>query len=137
MKIFIIIPVYNEEKRAVETICAVLKEDKTVNVIVIDDGSTDKSLDILKCNFKNNNRVVITNHVVNLGKGAAMKTGMQIAWKLGGEAIIFIDADGQHNPKYLPIFIRELEKSPIVFGYRELNKESPWIRRFGNIFAER
>lgn len=135
MKIFIIVPVYNEENRAVETVNKVLKTDKNLSVIVVDDGSTDNSLKILNKNFKKNERVIISSHVINLGKGAAMKTGLKMAWKLGGEAIIFVDADGQHNPKYLPKFVKELEKCPVVFGYRELNKRSPWIRRNGNKFA--
>ncbi len=135
MNIFVIVPVYNEENRAVETIKQILKTDKDLNIIVIDDGSSDNSLEILENNFKNNSKVIISSHIINLGKGAAMKTGLKIAWKLGGEAVIFIDADGQHNPKYLPKFIEELEKYPVVFGYRELNKNAPWIRRNGNRFA--
>ena len=134
-EIFIIVPVYNEEIRAVETVKKILKTDKKIKVIVVDDGSTDNSLKILKNNFKNNSRVIISNHIINLGKGSTMKTGMKIAWKMGGEKVIFIDADGQHNPKYLPKFIKELEKYPIVFGYRPLDKKSPWIRRNGNKFA--
>jgi len=135
MKIFIIVPTYNEENRAVETIGKILKIDKKLKIIVVDDGSSDKSLEILKNNFKGNFRVTIISHAINLGKGAAMKTGLKMAWKLGGKAVIFIDADGQHNPKYLPKFIEELDKNPIVFGYRELDKKSPWIRRNGNKFA--
>ena len=135
MKIFVIVPVYNEEKRAIETVRKILKTDKNLNVIVVDDGSIDNSLKIIKNIFKNNLRVIISSHVINLGKGAAMKTGMKIAWKLGGEAVIFVDADGQHNPKYLPKFIDKLKKYPIVFGYRPLDKKSPWIRRNGNKFA--
>jgi glycosyltransferase involved in cell wall biosynthesis len=135
MKIFIIVPVYNEKNRAVETIREILETDNAIKVIVIDDGSSDNSLDILNKKFKKNFRVIISSHVINLGKGAAMKTGLKIAWKLGGNTVIFMDADGQHNPKYLPKFIKKLETYPIVFGYRELNKESPWIRRTGNKFA--
>jgi len=135
MKVFIIVPVYNEENRAVETINQILKTDKDLNIIVVDDGSSDNSLKILENSFKNNSRIVISSHLINLGKGAAMKTGLKMAWELGGDAVVFIDADGQHNPKYLPKFINALEKFPIVFGYRELNKKSPWIRRNGNKFA--
>ena len=134
MKIFVIVPVYNEEDRAIETINAILSE-VNISIIVIDDGSTDNSYEMIKDEFKTDKRVIIYDHVINLGKGAAMKTGMKIAWKMGGEAVIFIDADGQHNPKYLPKFIEELEKYPIVFGYRPLDKKSPWIRRNGNKFA--
>ena len=135
MKVFIVVPVYNEENRAVETINKVLAVDNKLRVIVVDDGSTDNSLEILNSSFKKNKRVITASHVVNLGKGAAMKTGAKIAWKMGGEAVIFVDADGQHDPKYLPEFIKQLEKYPVVFGYRELNNKSPWIRRNGNRFA--
>jgi glycosyltransferase involved in cell wall biosynthesis len=135
MKVFAVVPVFNEEGRAVDTVKKILKVDKNISVIVVDDGSFDNSLKILKRSFKKNDRVFIVNHVINLGKGAAMKTGLKIAWKLGGEAVIFVDADGQHSPKYLPKFIKVLEKSPIVFGYRELGKDSPWIRKNGNRFA--
>ena len=135
MKVFIVVPVFNEENRAVETIKQILQIDKVFKIVVVDDGSSDNSLGILKKSFRNNPRIIISNHLINLGKGAAMKTGLRIAWKFGGEAVIFLDADGQHNPKYLSKFIEELGKFPIVFGYRELNKNAPWIRRNGNKFA--
>jgi len=135
MNLFVIVPIYNEENRAVETIKKILEVDKSIKIIAIDDGSTDDSLKVLNNNFEKNKRVIISNHIVNLGKGAAMKTGLKIAWKLGGEAVIFVDADGQHNPKYLSKFIEELDNYPVVFGYRELDKNSPWIRRNGNKFA--
>lgn len=135
MNNFVIVPVYNEENRATETINKILTVDKNIKVIVVDDGSSDNSLNILENNFKNNSRVTISSHVINLGKGAAMKTGLRIAWKMGGEAVIFVDADGQHNPDYLPKFIEGLEKYPVVFGYRNLNSDAPWVRRNGNKFA--
>jgi len=135
MKKFVVVPVYNEENRAIKTINKILEIDKNIKVIVVDDGSSDNSLKILEDNFNKDKKVVISSHLINLGKGAAMKTGLKIAWKLGGEAVIFVDADGQHNPKYLPKFIDELQKYPIVFGYRPLDKKSPWIRRNGNKFA--
>lgn len=135
MKIFIIVPVYNEENRAIETINEILQTDGKLNVIVVDDGSTDNSWKFIKNEFKYDGRIIMSRHLINLGKGAAMKTGLKIAWKLGGDAVIFVDADGQHDPKYLPKFIKELDDYPVVFGYRELNKKSPWIRRNGNKFA--
>lgn len=134
MKTFIIVPVYNEEHRAIETINIILATVDT-NIVVIDDGSTDNSFREIKNEFKYDSRVMIARHLINLGKGAAMKTGAKIAWKLGAEAVIFVDADGQHNPKYLPKFIDALKKYPMVFGYRELNKDAPWIRRTGNKIA--
>lgn len=134
-KIFIIIPVFNEETRAIETINKIFSSVIDINIIVVDDGSFDNSYKEIKDKFSKNKKVTVAKHVINLGKGAAMKTGMKIAWKMGAEAVIFIDADGQHNPKYLPKFIEKLNQYPVVFGYRELNKNSPWIRRNGNKFA--
>jgi len=135
MNIFVVVPVYNEEYRAVETVNKILLVDKKVKIVLIDDGSSDNSLKILRDKFKKNKRVIISSHVINLGKGAAMKTGLKIALKLGAQGVVFVDADGQHNPKYLPKFIEELNKYPMVFGFRLLNKDAPWLRRNGNRFA--
>ena len=134
IKIAIVVPEYNEGNRLVSTIRGILKASKNV-VLVIDDGSTDKSYDLVSKTFKDNKRVVVKKHIVNLGKGAAMKTGVELAWKLGYGAVIFVDADGQHNPEHLKKFEEKLELSPIVFGYRVLDKKVPWIRKWGNILA--
>lgn len=134
MKIFVIVPVFNEEKRAVDTIRKILINSKS-NVIAIDDGSTDKSFQLLKKYFLKNKRVKLVKHRVNQGKGAAMKTGAEMAWKSEGEAVIFIDSDGQHNPKYLPIFEKKLTKHDYVFGYRKIGRKMPMIRKWGNIVA--
>jgi glycosyltransferase involved in cell wall biosynthesis len=134
VKICIIIPVYNEGKRSVKTIKCILKNTKN-DLIVIDDGSIDESYLILKKAFRKNNRIKLLHHILNLGKGAAMKTGAEKAWELGAGAIIFIDADGQHNPKHLKRFQKKLEEYSIVFGYRVLDKKMPLVRKLGNIFA--
>jgi len=134
LKIFIIVPVYNEGNRSLETIKNVLKNSKC-RVIVIDDGSTDGTYKKLNKAFGKNDRVMVLRHIINLGKGAAMKTGAEMVWKLGGEAVIFLDADGQHNPKHLKKFEKELERHKIVFGYREMDKNMPLVRKWGNIMA--
>lgn len=134
MKLFIIVPIYNEGQRAVETINKILKKVKE-QIILVDDGSNNKTLLVLKKKYSRNEQVIIANHLINLGKGAAMKTGIELAWQLGGDAVVFIDADGQHNPKHLPSFINALKECPIVFGYRELNNDVPWIRKNGNKVA--
>jgi len=134
MKICIVVPAYNEGLRAVETIKKILKFTKN-QVVVVDDGSKDDSYKLLKKGFSKTKQVRVIRHVINLGKGAAMKTGVSMAWKLGAEAVIFIDSDGQHNPKYLPDFIKQLESKRVVFGYREMGMEMPFIRKVGNVFA--
>jgi glycosyltransferase involved in cell wall biosynthesis len=134
MKTFIVVPVYNEGARAVDTIKSILKNTKN-QLIVVDDGSTDTSFRLINTTFKKNVRVSVLRHLVNLGKGAAMKTGIEMAWKKGGEAVIFLDADGQHNPKFIGDFERWLKDYPIVFGYREMNRNMPIVRRWGNKFS--
>lgn len=135
MKIAVIIPEFNEGQRAVETVKEVLKNADGL-IIVVDDGSINNSYELLDNNFKENKRVVVLQHVINLGKGAAMKTGLAMAWNNGAEAVIFVDADGQHSPKHLSEFEKALESNDLVFGYRQLNKEMPFLRKWGNIFAK-
>jgi len=126
-KTWIIIPANNEEKNIAE----VVKKSKkfSENVVVVDDGSDDKTSDIAK-----KKGAVVLKHIVNLGKGAALKTGCDYALKQGAENIVVLDADGQHDPKEIPNFVKALNKADIVFGYRRLNKKMPLILRFGNWF---
>lgn len=136
MKINVIVPVCNEGMRAVRTIKRILKSTK-LNLIVVDDGSEDDSLQLLKEYFGKNKQVKILAHVINLGKGATVKTGVESAWENGAEAVIIIDSDGQHNPIHLKRFEEELGLNQIVFGYRELGKDTPFVRRYGNKIASK
>jgi len=134
-QIVVVVPVYNEGKRAVLTIEEILSVLKKEKVVVVDDGSDKKSYSFLEKGFKNNKRTVLLKHMINLGKGAAMKTGAEWAFGNGAKGVIFIDSDGQHSPKYLPGFKRLLKKSGVVFGYRQLNGKMPFVRKWGNKIA--
>ena len=136
MKIVVIVPVYNEGQRCVKTIKEILEISRS-DVVVVNDGSRDDSLVRLEETFGDNKRVSVLNHVINLGKGAAMKTGVKMAWKLGAEAVIFIDADGQHSPRHLKDFEEGLKMSDLVFGYRQLTGDMPFVRKYGNMIAKR
>lgn len=129
-QIWIVIPAYNEEKY----IGRVLKKvgQITSNIVVVDDGSSDST------------RVKISRypvhylkHKVNLGKGAALKTGCEYVFgRLGGQAVIFLDSDDQHDPEKLPDFFRLLQAGhQAVFGERAMNFEMPLIRIIGNRLA--
>ena len=133
-KVGIIVPEYNEGQRAVVTINSILKFSKNI-VIIVDDGSSEDSFKRLVKNFGKNKRVVLLRHIINLGKGAAMKTGVEWAKKNGYKKVLFIDADGQHNPKYIKDFVKCLDKYPIVFGYRILDEKMPFVRKWGNLLA--
>lgn len=121
----IIIPAYNEEYYLPD----LLERLKTYKkqAIIVDDGSTDKTFDIA-CK----NGFTVLHHLVNLGKGAALKTGCEFVLKKGGEYIIFMDADSQHCVDDMGNFIRALEKNQFVIGQRRINLDIPLIRFLGN-----
>lgn len=69
---------------------------------------------------------------MNLGKGAALRTGCDYAIRNGAKNIIVMDADGQHEPEDIPRFLDALKGKDIVFGSREKSKNMPFVFRFGN-----
>lgn len=128
MKTYIIIPGLNEEKH-ISSVIAEVKKQGYNNIIFIDDGSTDNSaLNAEKAG------ALILKHIINLGKGAAVKTGCDYACELGAEILVLIDADGQHKPAEIKKLLSALKGKDIVFGYRQLNNKMPFVMRFGNWF---
>ncbi|MDD5285868.1 MAG: glycosyltransferase family 2 protein [Desulfuromonadaceae bacterium] len=98
MAICILIPAYNAEK----TILAVVREclEHGLPVAVVDDGSTDETADLLAYL-----PVTLLRHRMNLGKGAALKTGFAWAIESGFDGVVTIDADGQHDVSAIPLLI--------------------------------
>lgn len=130
MNTIALIPAYNEEK----TITAVIAKTKSYveQVIVIDDGSVDNTpLEAARAG------AVVLKHKVNLGKGAALKTGCEYALQHGAQKIVVLDADGQHDPAEIPKFMEALEQHDIVFSYRKVPDTMPFMMRFGNSFINR
>ena len=121
----VIIPVYNEENNIVSVIKKVRKY--TQNIIVIDDGSEDNTAKKAK-----EAGATVLKHIVNMGKGAAARTGCDYAYRLNFDQIILIDGDNQHNPEEIPNFIEQLKMADIVFGCRRFDKNMPLILRLGN-----
>jgi len=104
LRVGIIMPAFNEEMNIVKTLSLIPNNisDK-LNVIVIDDGSTDKTYEIAK-KFK----TIILRHNINKGNGAAIQTGLQFCKNNEYDVVIIIDADGQHEPKYIKDFIKPI-----------------------------
>ena len=118
MKLSIIIPVYNEEKTISEIIRrvrAVPLENIEKEIIVVNDGSTDRTEEILK-DFATSD-IIVLRHEKNLGKGAAIKSALS---KVSGEAIIIQDADLEYDPKDMEKILKPyLEgKGTVVYGSR-------------------
>lgn len=129
-KYVVVIPAHNEASR-IGKILRKLKEC-TLSVIVVDDGSVDNT-DIV---LKKSKEILSIRHKINLGKGAAMKTGCDLAFKNGADAVIFMDADGQHNVADIDKFIKALDRGyDVMFGSRNLSYGVPFVRYLGNKFG--
>ena len=126
-KIYIVIPAYNEEN-SISGVIKDLKKHNYHNIIVVDDGSTDNTLKIARQSGN-----VVVRHPINLGQGAALRTGMDLALELGVDIIVTFDADGQHMAKDInklikPVISKEVD---IALGSRFIDNSSntPWLKK--------
>jgi glycosyltransferase involved in cell wall biosynthesis len=127
--IYLIIPACNEQENLPRVINNVKRVFDLKRLIVVDDGSKPP----LKLK---DSSVAIVRHGQNQGKGAAMHTGARLAFAKGAKAIIFMDADGQHDPHELPKFTNKLINGyDVVFGARMMPINTPLIRFMGNKFS--
>ncbi len=118
MKLSIIIPVYNERNTIQEVLRRVRRVDlgdMDKEIIVVDDGSTDGTRDILSMEGDSTTRIV--HHPENRGKGAALSTGIKLAT---GDLIIFQDADLEYDPEDYPRMLAPVlkGKAEVVYGSR-------------------
>ena len=134
-EICIIIPTYNNEKTLNRVIDGVLKYAPENSVIVINDGCTDSSSELLK---KYENQITILTNPVNKGKGYSLNKALRKALELGYKNAITIDSDGQHFPEDIPKFIEKNKEFPnhVIMGSRNMDQESvPGKSSFGNKFS--
>ncbi len=128
--IYIVIPAFDEQPRLPELIKQIKIYYPLQKVIVVDDGSEPP----LK--VSSSYPITLLRHRLNLGKGIAMKTGIEYAFSKGAGSVIFLDADLQHDPKEIPEFVSCLNNGyDIVFGSRRPNIDTPLVRYLGNKFA--
>jgi glycosyltransferase involved in cell wall biosynthesis len=132
LKACVIIPTYNNAA----TLAAVIEDvaKYSSHIIVVNDGSTDHTVDIVK----QYPLVQFINYEKNVGKGWALRKAFAYAAEKGYKFGITIDSDGQHFAKDLPAFINKLEEEPnaIIIGARNMGQESvPGGSSFGNKFS--
>lgn len=134
----IVIPVYNEEGN-IRPLVARIKDaisgwDGAVEIVFVDDGSSDRSLDLLKEAQAGDARIRIAHFHSNMGQTAAMAAGFRLA---RGEVIATLDADLQNDPVEIPRLAAMLTNWDMVCGVRTRRKDTPWKRissRIGNGF---
>lgn len=143
-KVVVYIPAYNEEGTLGNIIKKIRenypseptpKKDFYIKIIVVDDGSTDKTAEIAR---KMKVDHVVT-HVKNLGLGAATRSGLLTAKEMNADIAVKIDADFQHDPEDIEKVLRPIldDKTDVCFGSRFLGKvnyKMPLYRKLGNSF---
>ncbi|MCB0698463.1 MAG: DUF2062 domain-containing protein [Chitinophagales bacterium] len=132
LKACVLLPTYNNAGTLADVIEDVLKY--TSQVIVVNDGSTDDTPEILK-RFP---QIHVVSYTPNKGKGMALRTGFKEAVKLGYDHAITLDSDGQHFAKDLVQFLTYLENLPntLLIGSRNMDQENvPGKSSFGNKFS--
>jgi dolichyl-phosphate beta-glucosyltransferase len=126
----VILPCYNEAERLPGTLQALLTHlsdaPGEVEVLVVDDGSTDATATVAEATAAVDRRVRVLSYRPNRGKGFAVRTGMLAA---RGEVVVFTDADGSYRPSDLDRIVAALDRAPVAIGTRADDTSGPVGRR--------
>lgn len=130
----IVIPVYNEAPSIEKVFAQTLAAAPDVDVLAIDDGSTDGSPALLKRVTQNHPRVRVVHHETNKGYGVALMAGFEYARDNGYERVLTMDCDEQHDPLLIPRFLALAAKWDVVSGSRYMTEAPP---RLGEVPRDR
>ncbi|MFH1982575.1 MAG: glycosyltransferase family 2 protein [Pseudomonadota bacterium] len=125
----VIIPTFNEAHTIGGLVTAVRSQYPEAEIIVVDDGSTDQTA----ANAQNSGARVYS-HPYNIGNGAAIKSGIRMA---SGEVLVFMDGDGQHDPKDISRMLALLPEYDLVVGARAFQDQASLGRALGNAVYNR
>lgn len=121
-RVWVVVAAYNEQPRLGDTLRRLLATGYR-NVVVVDDGSRDATGQVAR-----EHGVWVLRHIINLGQGAALQTGITFALKHGAEVVVTFDADGQHDPTEIERLI-----APVVAGTADLALGSRFLGTAENI----
>src|SRR3989339_378619 len=128
MRIAVVIPAFNEEKRIGETVRGISALYPEYQIVVIDDGSADRT--VLKAKEAG---AQVLQHLINRGQGAALQTGTTYALNQGADIIVHFDADGQFEAKEIEVMLQPVLKgeADVVLGSRFLSQKNsvPWSKK--------
>ena len=140
IELSIVIPLFNEEE-SVESLYAQLKEaleplEQSYEIIIVDDGSTDRSFELLRGLHAQDKRLKVIRFRRNFGQTAAFAAGFEHAQ---GRVVVTMDADLQNDPADIPRLLEKLEEGyDVVSGWRVERWKSAWLtRRLPSVVANR
>ena len=125
----VVIPVFNEEKTLASILEVVLGQPNVAEVIAVDDASRDRSWEILSLAASNEPRLKISRHPHNMGKGAALRTGIA---HCTAPVVVIQDADLEYDPQEYPLLLKPIlqDKADVVFGSRFLGSSAHRVLYF-------
>jgi len=113
------IPTYNEKENIKNLINKIIKlKIKDLNIVVADDSSPDGTWKIIEQISKKNKNIHLLLRKKDKGRGAAGRDGFAYCLKKGADAVVEMDADFSHDPKYIPQMIKELKNADLILGSR-------------------
>ncbi|MCB1155534.1 glycosyltransferase family 2 protein [bacterium] len=126
MKLSIVMPVFNERPTIEEIVAQVLSSPLDKELIIVDDGSSDGTREILKEKIEGTPDVTVVYHEKNQGKGAAIRTGQSY---VKGDAVIIQDADLEYDPRDYELLLNPIAegRADVVFGSRFLGEHRAFL----------
>jgi len=112
-RVLVVMPAWNEQDSVAATIAEVRETNPDVDLLVVDDGSSDATTLVAE-----RAGVPVARLPFNLGVGGAMRAGYRYAVRHGYDVVVQIDADGQHDPRYLKTLVDRLDEADLVIGVR-------------------
>lgn len=130
MQLSVVLPAKNEVEGLARTLPALRELYPDAEVIVVDDGSTDDTAQLAAAHG-----VRVLHSPYSMGNGAAVKRGARVA---NGEVLVFMDADGQHDPRQIPALLEKLSEGyDMVVGARDAGGQANVHRGLANAFYNR
>jgi glycosyltransferase involved in cell wall biosynthesis len=123
-RVLVIVPAWNERDSVGATVREIGLSNPDVDILVVDDGSGDDTADQAA-----DAGAEVCRLPFNLGVGGAMRTGYRYALRHNYDVAVQIDADGQHDPRYLTAMVARLEDADIVIGARFAREGDPYVVR--------